>query len=262
MADMIDEESAEKAVEEIGKVCSREIIPLVYMNSCTDSKNFCGRKGGAVCTSSNAEKIVRHFLDRGKSLFFFPDYHLGMNTAKKLNIDESLIIKIGRDLSLEEEKDIKNGMIFLWDGYCPIHQEFSDEDVISMRKKYPASKVIVHPESKKSVVALSDSAGSTQEIFNIIEKSEEGSIWIVGTETTFVNRIASAFPKKTILPLKNSPCHDMIKINLRNTAEIIKSAEDFAAGQGVLKNEVFVERALMENAKIALNRMIDIVEEK
>ena len=260
MADMIDEETAEKAVEKIGSTCNREIIPLVYMNSYADSKNFCGRKGGTVCTSSNAEKIVQYFLEKGKSIFFFPDYHLGINTAKKLNIDESLIVKVGKDLSLEENKDIRNGQMFLWDGYCPIHQEFGDEDIISMRKKYPASKVIVHPEVKHSVVSLSDKSGSTQEIFDSVSKSDDGSAWIIGTETTFVNRIAYTFPKKTIIPLKHSPCDDMMKINLKNTAEIIKSIEDFIAEKGVLKNEVFVENKLRENAKTALNRMIDIVE--
>ncbi|MCL2156035.1 MAG: quinolinate synthase NadA [Leptospirales bacterium] len=261
MADMIDEETAEKAVAKISNECSREIIPLVYMNSDADSKSFCGRKGGAVCTSSNAEKLVQHFLDKGKSIFFFPDYHLGANTAKKLNIDESLIVKVERDISFED-KDIKNGRMFLWDGFCPIHQEFDDEDIISMRKKYPTSKIIVHPETKSSVFSLSDISGSTQKIFDNIAKAKDGSIWIVGTETTFVNRIAATFPNQTILALKQSPCKDMVKINLKNTAEIIKSVEDFIDGKGVLKNEVFVENRLRENAKIALNRMIDIVEDK
>jgi len=232
------------------------------MNSYADSKNFCGRKSGAVCTSSNAEKMVRYFLDNGKSIFFFPDYHLGMNTAKKLNIDESLIVKVGKDLSLEKGKDIKNAQMFLWDGYCPIHQEFDDEDIISMRKKYPAAKVIVHPEVKRSVVSLSDIAGSTQEIFDRVSKSEDGAAWIIGTETTFVNRIAHTFPKQTIIPLKHSPCDDMMKINLKNTAETIKSVEDFIAGKGILRNEVFVDNTLRENAKTALNRMIHIVEGK
>ncbi|MCL1865565.1 MAG: quinolinate synthase NadA [Spirochaetes bacterium] len=260
MADMIDEETAEKVVERLSKECGREIIPLVYMNSYADSKNFCGRMSGTVCTSSNAGKIVQHFLDKGKSIFFFPDYHLGMNTAVKLSIDESQIVKVMTDLSLEDNKDIKNGRMFLWDGFCPVHQEFNDEDIISMRKKYPASKIIVHPETKRSVASLADISGSTQEIFDNVAKSEDGSTWIIGTETTFVNRIANTFPKKTILPLKQSPCSNMMKINLRNTAEIIKSVEDYIGGKGDLKNEVFVDDRLKGNAKIALNRMIEIVE--
>lgn len=260
MAEMIDEETAGNAVEKISKVCNRKIIPLVYMNSYADSKSFCGRNGGAVCTSSNAEKIVRYYLDSGKSLFFFPDYHLGHNVAQKIGIEDSLVIKVGRDLSLEEGKNLKEGKMFLWDGFCPIHQEFEDEDVLLIRKNHPGATIIVHPESRKSVVNLSDMSGSTQQIYDRIAKSEEGSVWVVGTETTFVKRIADTFTGKTILPLKTSPCKNMVKLNLKNTADTIKSVEDFIDGKGPLKNEVFVDRNLIENAKIALQKMIDIVE--
>ena len=260
MAEMIDEETAEKAVEMISKVCDREIIPLVYMNSYADSKSFCGRKGGAVCTSSNAEKIVRYYLDRGQSLFFFPDYHLGHNVAQQIGIDDSLVVKVGRNLTLEDGKNLKEGKMFLWDGFCPIHQEFDDEDVLLMRKNYPDAKIIVHPESKKSVVNLSDMSGSTQQIYNRIAESAEGSVWVIGTETTFVKRIADTFTDKKVLPLKTSPCKNMVKLTLRNTAESVKSVEDYIAGTGPLKNEVFVDKNLVENAKLALQKMIDIVE--
>jgi len=260
MAEMIDEATAERAVKKISEICSREIIPLVYMNSYADSKSFCGKKGGAVCTSSNAEKIVRYYLDNGKSLFFFPDYHLGRNVAQKIGLDDSQVVKVGRNLSLEEGKNLKDGKMFLWDGFCPIHQEFSDEDVLLMRKNYPDAKIIVHPESRKSVVGLSDMSGSTQQIYDRIAKSEEGSVWVVGTETTFVRRIADTFKGKTVLPLKPSPCKNMVKLTLGNTAETIKSVEDFLAGKGSLKNEVFVDKNLVENAKIALQKMIEIVE--
>jgi quinolinate synthase len=109
---------------------------------------------------------------------------------------------------------------------------------------------------------LSDISGSTQEIFDKVSKSEDNVIWVIGTETTFVNRIAATFPKKTILALKQSPCYDMMKINLRNTADIIKSVEDFITDKGALKNEVFVDNTLRKNAQIALNNMIKIVEER
>lgn len=262
MAEMIDEETAGRAVDKISTICSRKIIPLVYMNSYADSKSFCGQRGGAVCTSSNAEKIVRHYLDSGNSLFFFPDYHLGNNVAKAIGIDDSEVIKVGRDLSLESGKNLKDGKMFLWDGFCPIHQVFDDSDVISMRKAHPGAKFIVHPESRKSVVTLSDMTGSTQQIYDRIAKSEKGSVWIVGTETTFVKRIADTFKDKTVLPLKESPCRNMVKLTLRNTAETVKSVEDYIAGKGPLRNEVFVDQRLTANARIALQRMIDIVEGK
>ncbi len=262
MADMIDEKTAGLAVGKIASVCRRPVVPVVYMNSYADSKSFCGKNGGTVCTSSNAEKIVSHFLDRGDSIFFFPDYHLGINVSRRLGIDDSLAVRVGRDLMLEHGKNLEEGKMFLWDGYCPVHQEFREQDVILMKEKYPGATVIVHPESKNTVVSLSDMSGSTQKIYDTIEKSENGAQWIVGTETTFVNRIAGTFTGKTVLPLKESPCIDMAKISLLNTALAIKSIEEFISGKGPLMNEVFVDEKLKANARIALQRMIDIVEKE
>lgn len=262
MAEMIDEKTAELAVKKISTLCDRKIIPLVYMNSYADSKSFCGKNGGTVCTSSNAEKIVQFYLNREQSFFFFPDYHLGRNVAHKLGIDEELIIKVGRDLSLENGKNLKDGKMFLWDGFCPIHQEFDEDDVILMRKKYPDAVIIVHPESKRNVVSLSDMSGSTQKIYDTIAESGDGTVWVVGTETTFVQRIADTFKGKTVVPLKTSPCKNMVKITLLNTALTVRSIEDYVSGRGSLLNEVFVDEKLKVNAKIALQRMIDIVEKQ
>lgn len=260
MADMIDEKKAEEALKKISSLCRNPVIPVVYMNSYADSKSFCGKNGGTVCTSSNADKIVKFYLDRGQSLFFFPDFHLGRNVADKLAIDENLVVKVGRDLSIEEGKNPEEGKMFLWDGFCPVHQEFSKEDIISARQKYPDAKIIVHPEARKEVVSLSDMSGSTQKIYDTIAKSDMGTIWVVGTETTFVQRIADSFKDSTILPLKTSPCRDMVKITLRNTALAIRSVEDYIAGRDSLFNEVFVDDNLKANARAALQRMINIVE--
>ncbi len=262
MADMINEETAEAAVKKLSGICSREIAPLVYMNSYADAKSFCGKKGGAVCTSSNAEKLVNYFLSKNKSIFFFPDYHLGRNVAEKLGIDESLIVKVERDLSLENRKNLKDAKMFLWDGFCPIHQEFTTDDVKSARVQYPDAKITVHPESKREVVDLSEMSGSTQQIYDTIAKSPDDSSWVIGTELTFVNRIAGDFKGKTIIPLKPSPCYDMLKINLLNTAQTIHSIGLFISGKAGLRNEIIVNDKLKDNARIALNRMIDIVEGK
>jgi len=260
MAEMIDEETATAAVEKMRNVCDNEIAPIVYMNSYADSKSFCGRNGGAVCTSSNAYKIVSYFLDRGKSVFFFPDYHLGSNVAEKLGIDNSLIVRVGRDLSLEKGKNLRDAKMFLWDGFCPVHQEFTIGDVEDARSLYPDAKIIVHPESDRKIVGLSDMSGSTQQILNGITESPEGAAWVVGTELTFVDRINMTFKDKTIASLRPSPCHDMVKINLYNTAVAIQSIEEYLIGKGDLKNEINVNKKLREGARAALNRMIDIVE--
>src|SRR5215813_8669451 len=68
------------------------VIPVTYMNSAADLKAFCGRNGGIVCTSSNATSVLRWALERGRRVLFFPDEHLGRNTALKLGVPDDQIV--------------------------------------------------------------------------------------------------------------------------------------------------------------------------
>ncbi len=68
------------------------VIPVTYMNSAANLKAFCGKHGGIVCTSSNAEQVLRWAFARGRRVLFFPDEHLGRNTALKMGIPESEIV--------------------------------------------------------------------------------------------------------------------------------------------------------------------------
>src|SRR5207244_10756646 len=82
MADMADIDSVEEAWEGLAAVVDIErLVPITYMNSSAALKAFVGRKGGAVCTSSNARAVIRWALARGDRLLFFPDQPLGRNTA-------------------------------------------------------------------------------------------------------------------------------------------------------------------------------------
>ncbi len=260
MADMITADEANSALEAIGRVSSRGIAPVVYMNSHADAKDFCGRNGGSVCTSSNAKKIVKHYLDAGMNIFFFPDYHLGSNVAADLGIAAEHVTHVYNDYTFESDRDLSEVKMFLWNGFCPVHYTFDTEDVERMRGHYPDGKIIVHPESKRCVTGISDMQGSTQYIYDIITRSDPGSTWIVGTELTFIQRLARDFPDRVIEALKPSPCHDMRRITLKNTALAVSSVIDYVNGKGSLLNEVRVKQEYIDGARVALQRMIDIVE--
>ncbi len=260
MADMITGENAKKALTLINENSFSPAVPVVYMNSYVDAKSFCGEYGGSVCTSSNASKIVKNFLDMNKPVFFFPDYHLGSNVASELGIDDKYFIKVNQDLTFEEGKNIKEARIFLWDGFCPVHAAFEVSDVHDMREKYPDAKIIVHPECSREVVALSDISGSTSYIYEAVVNSVSGSHWVIGTELNFVNRIARDNPDKTIVPLRESICSNMNRVTLLNTAMAIESVFGFISGKGEMENEIFVDSSLKEKAKLSLEKMISIVE--
>lgn len=258
LAEMITASEAEKAWEIISKLTDKEIVPVGYVNSNVDIKDFCGAKGGAVCTSSNAAKIISYFIDQGKAVFFLPDYNLGRNTANALSIPDNEILKIKKDLSLEKQKFSADIKMFIWDGNCYVHKKFSAEAINKVRKLHPDIKVIVHPESNYDVINKSDAAGSTQFIYNEIKQSSPGSKWAIGTEIHFTERVATEFKNKLIIPLQKSPCTDMAKITPERLLASLKSIQDFENKQGDLKYEVIVENIYRENATKALKRMIGI----
>lgn len=259
MADMIDAGRAGKVYEEISRRCERKIIPLVYMNSYADMKAFCGARGGAVCTSSNAVKIVKHYLDAGKSVFFSPDYNLGINTANALGLKEEEIVTVKRDFSLQGG-DPATAKMFLWDGFCYVHRAFTTGDVELLRNKYRDIKIIVHPECDASLVNISDYSGSTSMIYNTIRDARSGTTWGVGTEYRFVARMAEEFKDKTILPLRKSVCRDMSKITLEKLAASLRSIVEHSRNRDSLMECVTVPDQYQKDARRALQRMIDIVE--
>src|SRR5438034_7978506 len=87
MADMAAIDQVEAAWQDLGEVIDTgSVTPVTYINSAASLKAFCGRHGGIVCTSSNAAAVLRWAFDRTERVLFFPDQHLGRNTAKKMGI--------------------------------------------------------------------------------------------------------------------------------------------------------------------------------
>ena len=277
MADMIDRGTAEDALSVLAGFSTKPIIPVVYMNSHADLKALAGERGGSVCTSGNARKILAHYLDKGNSVFFAPDFNLGMNTARDLGIPTTDIRRVTRDGRIvridaqasDTKESLERVRLFLWDGFCHVHKAFTAEDVAEARKAFPGARVIVHPECSPEVVALSDAAGSTESMFNTLRDAEAGSSWIIGTEGRFVERMAKTFPEKAIHPLRVSYCHNMNRID---ASALDKTLADIAWTENVLKEPtggaarhrvpglVTVIGSERHHAKQALDAMVQITE--
>jgi len=277
MADMIDRGIAEDTLSVLAGFSTKPIIPVVYMNSHADLKALSGERGGSVCTSGNARKILAHYLDNGNSVFFAPDFNLGMNTARDLGIPTTDIRRVTRDgriVRIDAQKsDTKESLervrLFLWDGFCHVHKAFTVEDVVKARKAFPGSRVIVHPECPPEVVELADEAGSTESMYNTLRDAEAGSSWIIGTEGRFVERMAATFPDKTIRPLRVSYCHNMNRID---EAALDKTLADIAWAENNLKESrggsahhriaglISVTGSERQHAKEALDAMVLITE--
>ena len=253
MADMADSYLVEKAWNDVTAIVGENIVtPLVYMNSDAFIKAHCGKNNGAVCTSSNASKAFEWAFKKRKKIFFFPDEHLGRNTGNHLNIpaNEMIVWDPEKPLGGNSEQDIKKAKVFLWKGYCLVHTRFTTDDMKAMRKKFPGAKIVVHPECTQEVVKASDAVGSTSFIVKYVAQSQPGSTIIIGTEINLIKRLAMEYPDKNILPLKDSLCPNMYKINLKNLLTCLENIGK--------TNIVTIDEAIKKDAFIALENMLSL----
>lgn len=250
LADFADIDDVEHAWKALESICgSNKITPITYINSRAELKAFCGRNGGAVCTSSNATSVLKWALNKTDKAFFFPDQHLGRNTANKLGISPDRIL-LWESHSNNTRNQIKQAQVILWPGYCHVHTFFTVDHIKQMREKYPDAKVVVHPECTEEVVKLSDDNGSTGYIIRYVERAPAGSTIIVGTELNLVLRLASVHKNKTILPLARSLCPNMYKINLNTLCWTLENPGKV--------NIIKISNEIKTEAKIALNQMLTL----
>ncbi|WP_422482019.1 quinolinate synthase NadA [Pleomorphochaeta sp. DL1XJH-081] len=261
MADMISIDQAETAMQNIHEFCGQSAIPVVYMNAYGDLKALSGRYGGSVCTSSNAQKIMTHYLQNNTPVFFLPDYCLGINTARELSIPDEQIAIVRQDCTIETTGKPEDIKLFLWDGNCRVHQRFTTEHIERIRDEHPGIRVIVHPEVREQVAAAADYAGSTQYIYNTIQKAPAGTIWGVGTEYNFVSRVAADFPEKSIFPIFESHCSNMEKTTINNLQYMLEAIADDTLLLKYPDHIISVPESIRKDAALSLNNMISIVQE-
>jgi len=260
LADHIDQRQMDDVLNKIANLTNNKIAPVVYMNSTSEVKEICGKFNGSVCTSSNAKKIVKYFFSQGRSVFFAPDYNLGINTAHELNLPQNDIIKVKKDLTFTKMDQSDSPKLFIWDGNCRVHKRFTQDDIEEFKRTYKEGKIIVHPECDEEIVNSADVSGSTAKIYTEIKNSPSNSTWGVGTEFHFVDRIANEFPDKTIVPLRNSICQNMAKINVEKLYETLLNIDQFINGKGKLRNQIIIDEVSKVDARKSLNKMIEIVE--
>jgi quinolinate synthase len=263
MADMADIDSVTQAWDQLEEIYGTEpdaegrapIIPVTYMNSSAALKAFCGEHGGIVCTSSNAAIVLKWAFERGQRVLFFPDQHLGRNTAKAMGISTHLMpLWQGRKpLGGNTEQQLVDAKVVLWNGFCSVHKRFSVAQIDKARAEHPGVRVIVHPESPMEVVDAADEYGSTDYIRKAVIAATEPTTFAIGTEINMVQRLAAEFPQHNIFCLDPvvCPCSTMYRIHPGYLAWVL---ERLVAGEVV--NQIVVNEKVAEGAKVALERML------
>ena len=192
---------------------------ICYVNSTAKVKAL-----SDICvTSSNAEKIIKHFVN--DKLLYVPDKNLGIYMREKYNLDMDV-----------------------WPGFCCIHNDLTTDQVAEQRKNYPNAEFIVHPEAKLEVVKLADFIGSTKGLLEYTIKSDTQE-FIVGTEDGILHTMQKASPNKKFHIL--SPglrCYDM-KLTTLNDVYLALKEEQF---------EIDVPEDIREKAFQALDKMLKL----
>lgn len=183
-----------------------------------------------VVTSSNAQKIVSQFPQDAK-IIFGPDRNLG-------NYINSVT---GRKM-------------LLWNGACHVHEQFSTEKLIALRKQYPDAKVLAHPECRQTIIALADVVGSTQALLNYAIESDAKQ-FLVATESGILHEMTQKCPGKEFIPVppedSTCACNECNFMRL-NTLEKLYNC---------LKNEtpeIIVEENLRQKAVKPILKMLEM----
>ncbi len=259
LADMADIRQVEDCRQRLAEVIdTNDVMPITYVNSAAELKAFCGRHGGIVCTSANARAALDWAFAKRSRVLFFPDQHLGRNTAKAMGVplDEMPLWDPNADgLGGNTPEAIRQSRVILWQGDCSVHQRFLPKHVDYFREKYPGIKILVHPECAMEVVDKADVVGSTGRIIRAVEEAQPGTKWAIGTELHLVNRLKHQHPEQEIHVLSTMACAcaTMSRIDLPH---LCWALENLAAGTPV--NVIEVDPEISRWALEALKRMLKV----
>ena len=202
-------------------------IVISYVNTTAQIKTMTD----ICCTSTNALKIVEH-LPKEQKIIFAPDRNLG-NYIKRVTGRENMVI---------------------WDGACHVHEEFSVEAILELKKEYPNAKVISHPECKKPVQLISDFIGSTAALLKFTE-TDDTKEYIEATESGIIHQMKKQNAEKTyiVAPAKDSTCgcndcNFMKLITLKKIYNTLKFEQP----------EVILDEEVIKKAKKSIDTMLEI----
>jgi quinolinate synthase len=198
---------------------------VTYINSSAEVKAL----SDVICTSSNAEKIIRQ-IPPDRPIIFAPDQHLG----------RFLIAKTGRDM-------------LLWPGACSVHIAFSERQLIRLKTEHPDALVLAHPECEAPVLRHADHIGSTSSILKFAVESP-ASTFIVVTESGIIHQMKKAAPGKTFIPAppdNGCACNECPFMRLNTLEKVYLCMRD-------RKPEITMDEGLRQRCLVPLRRMLEM----
>ncbi len=213
-------------------------VPVVtYVNTYADVK----AESDICCTSGNARAVVESL--KTDTVIFLPDEYLAKNVAKETG-KEIIFPTMDPRKTIGDEL---NYQMIGWLGRCEVHDKFSVEDIVNVRKQFPDVAILAHPECSPEVVAASDFSGSTGAMIKFVEKTGAPH-YLLLTECSMGDNIAAANPDKDMLRLCSVRCPHMNQITLEDTLESLKK----------IQYVIEIPEDILKRAARAVERMIAI----
>ncbi len=212
-------------------------VPVVtYINTYADVK----AETDVCCTSGNASQVVAS-LD-SDTVIFIPDEYLAANVARETG-KKVIFPEAGSEVG-----DQSLDKVFIsWKGKCEVHDQFTVSDIDGVRKQFPDTVVLAHPECPPDVVAASDYSGSTSAMINFV-KDNDVSRYLLLTECAMADNVIAAMPGKDVLRLCSVRCPHMAQITLEDTRDALK----------YMQHEVQVDPEIIPLARRSIDRMLAI----
>jgi quinolinate synthase len=215
-------------------------VPVVtYINTYADVK----AESDICCTSGNAVKVVQSL--KSDRVIFLPDQYLAGNVASETN--KKLIFPVKTAAGLQPSQGNLEYAMIGWDGKCEVHDKFSVQDVINIRKQFPDVMILAHPECKPEVTAAADFSGSTSAMIKYVQQTRAPH-YLLLTECSMGDNIAAENPGKEMLRLCSVRCPHMNEITLEDT---LKSLQ-------LHRYVIEVEEEIRLRALRAVQRMLEI----
>jgi quinolinate synthase len=200
-------------------------VAITYINCSAEVKAL----SDIICTSSNAEKIVRQ-IPPEQPILFAPDQHLGRFIMKKT----------GREMKL-------------WPGSCMVHEMFSEKSLVQLKERHPQAMVLAHPECAESILRHADYVGSTTGILNFATHNAAAE-FIVATESGILHQMERACPEKTFIPAPGEggcSCSECPHMKLNTMEKLYLAMRD-------RKPEITLEENLRQRALKPILRMLEM----
>jgi len=199
-------------------------VSITYINCSARVKAL----SDIICTSSNAEKIVRS-VPPERQILFAPDRHLGSWLEKKT----------GRKM-------------ILWPGTCIVHEQFSERELVKLHARHPRAKIAAHPECPEAILKHADHVGSTKSLIEYVAGTDAPE-FLVATEPGILHQMEKAAPGKTFIPLPADTCAcNLCPYMKKNTVEKIY----LALRDG--RPEITIPENTRAAAERSLLRMLDL----